>query len=131
MKTSRSGQREKILQLFAAARGNWVPLPQIQECAAQYNARIFELRRLGFRIANRTKDTDGVRHSWFRLESEPVQPVVARPDSPALISERASEDEDRRAKARGWLSVARGQQELTRGLLFREPVRYVDPEEPR
>jgi hypothetical protein len=26
--------------------------------------------RLGFRIANRTKDVNGTRHSWFRLESD-------------------------------------------------------------
>ena len=36
--------------------------------AAQYNARIIELRRLGFNIQNRTEVQDGVRHSWYRLE---------------------------------------------------------------
>src|SRR4051794_1515634 len=60
-------QRDKILALLVQARGAWVPLPQITECAAQYNARIFELRRLGFAIHNRTEFQDGVRHSWFRL----------------------------------------------------------------
>src|SRR5450755_1642505 len=70
--TSRASQRERILELLSAARGNWVSLPKITECAAQYNARIFELRRLGFRITNRTREINGDRHSWFRLESIPV-----------------------------------------------------------
>jgi biotin operon repressor len=70
--TSRASQRERILELLSAARGNWVSLPKITECAAQYNARIFELRRLGYRITNRTREVDGERHSWFRLESPPA-----------------------------------------------------------
>ena len=70
--TSRASQRERILELLSAARGKWVSLPKITECAAQYNARIFELRRLGYRITNRTREVDGERHSWFRLESSPA-----------------------------------------------------------
>jgi hypothetical protein len=77
MKDSRSGQRAKILDLLISARGDWVSLPRIMDCAAQYNARIFELRRLGFRITNRTQDVKGSRHSWFRLESGP--PAVQTP----------------------------------------------------
>jgi hypothetical protein len=69
---SRSTQRSQILNLLVAARGDWVPLPKVQACAAQYNARVFELRRLGYRITNRTREVDGRRHSWFRLESLPV-----------------------------------------------------------
>lgn len=60
-------QREKILALLAKARGQWIPLPQLMACAAQYNSRIFELRRLGFDIENKTETIDGERHSWFRL----------------------------------------------------------------
>lgn len=71
MKDSRATQRGRILELLIAARGEWVPLPKIAACAAQYNARIFELRRLGFRIQNRTSDTERTtgcpRHSWYRL----------------------------------------------------------------
>ena len=70
--SSRATQRGEILGLLIAARGDWVPLPKITECAAQYNARIFELRRLGFRITNRTREVSGQRHSWFRLESSPA-----------------------------------------------------------
>jgi hypothetical protein len=61
-------QRNKILEVLSSAQGEWVPLPRISDCAAQYNARIYELRRLGFRIVNRTEEVAGVRHSCFRLE---------------------------------------------------------------
>ena len=70
---SSSTQRERIFNLLICAQGDWVPLLEIAACAAQYNARIFELRRFGFRIENRTKEIDGARHSWFRLVSSPAQ----------------------------------------------------------
>lgn len=56
-----------ILRLLIDARGAWVSLPEIMACAAQYNARIFSLRRMGFNVENRTETVNGVRHSWFRL----------------------------------------------------------------
>jgi hypothetical protein len=68
---TRASQRSKILGLLVSARGDWVPLPKIVELASQYNARLYELRRLGFRIANKMREVDGVRRSWFRLESTP------------------------------------------------------------
>lgn len=68
MKSARDNQRQRILELLTDARGAWVPLPEIARCAAQYNARIFELRRQGFTITNRTADVGGERHSWFRLD---------------------------------------------------------------
>lgn len=70
--SSHASQCGRILGVLRAARGAWVPLPKIVECAAQYNARIFELRRVGYRITNRTREVDGERHSWFRLESPPA-----------------------------------------------------------
>lgn len=70
--SARAGQCGRILGVLRAARGAWVPLPKIVECAAQYNARIFELRRVGYLITNRTREVDGERHSWFRLESPPA-----------------------------------------------------------
>jgi hypothetical protein len=62
-------QRARILRLLTDAHGDWVPLPRIMACAAQYNARLFELRRSGFVIENRTETdrTTGERRSWFRL----------------------------------------------------------------
>jgi hypothetical protein len=69
---SRATQRSQILSVLIAARGDWVSLPRITVCAAQYNTRIFELRRLGFRITNQIREVNGQRHSWFRLESQPL-----------------------------------------------------------
>jgi hypothetical protein len=66
--STKQTQRAAILNLLISARGGWVPLPKITDCAAQYNARIFELRNLGFQIKNRTEVVEGARHSWFRLE---------------------------------------------------------------
>jgi Helix-turn-helix domain len=61
-------QSERILKLLRSARGAWIPLPEILALGvAQYNARIFELRKRGLNIQNRTETVDGVRHSWFRL----------------------------------------------------------------
>lgn len=62
-------QRAAILRLLIAARGGWVPLPEIMAYAAQYNARVFELRRLGFHIENKTEHVNSACHSWFRLVS--------------------------------------------------------------
>lgn len=80
------GQRGKIMELLKAADGSWVSLPEIMDCAAQYNARIFELRRLGFRIENRTKEIAGVRHSWFRLVTEPKRTTLnVKPDLLSVV----------------------------------------------
>jgi hypothetical protein len=62
-------QRARILCLLIAARDGSVSLPDIMACAAQYNARVLELRRLGFVIENKTERVNGARHSWFRLVS--------------------------------------------------------------
>src|SRR5258707_14623760 len=69
---SANTQRARILRLLVQARGAWVPLPEIMACAAQYNARILELRRRGFNIENRTERVAGARHSWFRLIAAPT-----------------------------------------------------------
>jgi hypothetical protein len=77
---NRKTQRDAILGLLLSARGGWVELPEIMRLAAQYGARIFELRRLGFHIENRIRDVDGTRHSWFRLvpseQAKAVRPEV-------------------------------------------------------
>jgi hypothetical protein len=65
-------QRARILGILVAARGQWVPLPDILVLGiAQYGARILELRRLGFNIENKTERLAGARRSWFRLASSP------------------------------------------------------------
>lgn len=86
MSSDHHTQRGRILRLLLEARGDWVPLPAIVALAAQYSARIFELRRRGFRIENRTQKVGDSRHSWFRLELGPKpglgvsdRPVESRP----------------------------------------------------
>jgi hypothetical protein len=58
-------QRDKLLAALSLRAPEWVPLPQILELGiAQYNARILELRRQGFRIENRR---DSEQKTFFRL----------------------------------------------------------------
>jgi hypothetical protein len=69
-------QRGQILAVLREASGAWVPLPRILELGiAQYNARIFELRRAGFAIENQTEAVRGERHSCFRLVLTPAVPA--------------------------------------------------------
>lgn len=68
---ARANQRSRILGLLIAARGDWVSLLSIKAEACQYNARILELRRLGFQIENKIREIDGVRMSWFRIDAAP------------------------------------------------------------
>ena len=71
-------QRARILRLLIDARGAWVPLPEIMACAAQYNARILELRRAGFNIPKpRVETINGQKHTWYRLLSSPVAAPVS------------------------------------------------------
>jgi hypothetical protein len=111
MKESRATQRGQILELLISVRGDWVPLPKMTECAAQYNARIFEPRGLGLRVENRTKEIARVRHRSFSLVTGLAQPTRR------VLS-------DRIAKAREWLSVARGETQPSpvgsTGSLFRD-----------
>jgi hypothetical protein len=65
----------RILGRLIAAHGAEVPLYEISSLAAQYNARIWSLRKMGFVIENRTQEIDGVRHSFFRLVSSPAQAI--------------------------------------------------------
>ncbi len=63
-----STQQQKVLALLEANKDEWVPLPSIMALGiAQYNARIYELRKLGKRILNKTKEINGIKHSWFCL----------------------------------------------------------------
>jgi hypothetical protein len=64
-------QKEEILELLRSRKGQWVPLPELLSIAAQYGARVMELRRAGFDIANKTERVGRMTHSWFMLVSEP------------------------------------------------------------
>lgn len=79
---TRASQRSKILGLLVSARGDWVSLVEVKECAAQYNSRIYDLRRLGFRIENKIREIEGKRLSWFRLLSAPGQAKSLNPTGP-------------------------------------------------
>ena len=95
---SSSSQHGRILRLLIEARGGWVPSPEIAACAQQYNSRLFDLRRLGFRIENRVEEVNGTRLSWFRLISGPVQvepstaPAAERVDNPQPIPQIVKSD---------------------------------------
>jgi hypothetical protein len=67
-------QRGEILAILIKARGHRVGLPQLLSCAAQYNSRIFELRKMGFRIVNERERVNGQTRTWFRLISGPTLP---------------------------------------------------------
>jgi hypothetical protein len=68
-------QGEKLLRLLEENVGHWVDLPRILELRiAQYSARVFELRRKGYRIENRVLHSNGgVRSSFRLLPPQPAQ----------------------------------------------------------
>jgi len=79
LSATKKTQRNNILAKLIAAKGKEVPLPEIASCAAQYQSRLFELRRMGYRIpAPRMETVNGQRRTWYRLECGPhsVRPVV-------------------------------------------------------
>jgi len=84
MNSERHNQGARLLRLFLDSHGAWIPLPEILKLGiAQFGARIFELRRLGFQIENEThRDDSGVIHSRYRLvRSEPERAPTADADS--------------------------------------------------
>ena len=90
-------QRAPILRLLIDARGAWVPAPKIAACAMQYNARLYELRRLSFCIENRLEanEQSAVRQSWFRLVKEPSVATAKpspEPDEPSRFKKKHRED---------------------------------------
>jgi hypothetical protein len=74
-------QPQHILDLLMAAEGAEVPLADIMVCAAQYNYCIHALRKRGYKIINRWEMRDGVKHSWYRLESSPADLTPRTPES--------------------------------------------------
>lgn len=85
----RETQRDRLLRYFKERRGEWIPLPEILALGiAQYSARIFELRRDGFRIENRTEHRDGRVLSWFRLAvPKGQQALFPEAERPAELAE--------------------------------------------
>jgi hypothetical protein len=65
---SRGTQRDRILGLFQSRPGQWIGLPEILALGfAQFGARIYELRREGYTIENKTEHRDGKTLSWYRF----------------------------------------------------------------
>jgi hypothetical protein len=65
-------QRANILGKLIEAKVGRVSLLEILACAAQYDSRIHELRKMGFSIVNEREHIDGQLHTWFRLVSGPT-----------------------------------------------------------
>jgi hypothetical protein len=69
---NRNTQCDRFLGLLIKARGGRVSLPAILALGiAQYNARVHELRRMGFAIVNERERVNGQLRTWFRLISGP------------------------------------------------------------
>lgn len=77
--TNHAAQQERILRVLKAARGQWVPLPEImkppdgQGSIGQYNSRIWDLRQVGHQIENMKERVGKETHSWYRLITEGQQ----------------------------------------------------------
>lgn len=67
-------QEYEIGMLFKRRPREWIPLPEIMRHAAQYNARIHELRTRKddpMNIENNKTKINGQWHSWYRYMPEP------------------------------------------------------------
>ncbi len=74
--SQKSTQRDRMLALLRGGAGSWVPLPDILRLGiAQYNARIYELRRLGHCIESKQEGDQ----SWFRLTKPSAS--IAKPSN--------------------------------------------------
>lgn len=62
-------QEQKILKVLEAKINNWVPLTDILKLwVAQYNARIWGLRKKGYTIENKIEiQKNKKRHTFFKL----------------------------------------------------------------
>jgi hypothetical protein len=60
-------QAAKILAILRTADGNWVSALELARVSLQYSARIFELRRLGHEIENKTVMSGRRKYGYFRL----------------------------------------------------------------
>lgn len=66
-------QRERLLEFFEERPNKWVRLPEITGLGiAQYNARIFDLRKAGYDISNIWKMIKGTKHSWYKYTPKEV-----------------------------------------------------------
>jgi hypothetical protein len=64
----RKTQRQQVLDSLLAADDGEVSSVVLSRISLQYNARIKELRSLGFRIVSRTERKSGNVYGFFRLQ---------------------------------------------------------------
>ncbi len=60
-------QEERILNLLLESWPGWVSALALSKLSLQYSARVFALRRKGWRIENKVETRNGVKHGSFRL----------------------------------------------------------------
>jgi hypothetical protein len=69
---SHKSQSERLLALLRSYGDFWCPLPEIMKLGiACHTKRVSELRDRGFDILCDTSWVEGVRHSRYKLVSEP------------------------------------------------------------
>lgn len=75
-------QRANILRVFEDAQSRWVPSPLSAALAQQYNAGVFELRRSGLVVENKTQtdEATGERRFCFRLIRQSLPAPTRRCD---------------------------------------------------
>ena len=67
----RTTQADRVLALLRSAEGAWVPLPELLALGiAQYNARIFDLRRAGHDIECKQVQQGRTKHTFYRLKGQ-------------------------------------------------------------
>lgn len=70
----RTTQACRLRTMFVTRPKEWIGLPEILQMGiAQYNARIFDLRKSGMTILNRTETVCGEVRSWFMYEPKEKQ----------------------------------------------------------
>ena len=73
-------QEARILAVLESRGSLWTPAPELARISLQYAARIFTLRRRGFRIENKIELSRGsVKHGFYRLHQAPL---ITRNDTP-------------------------------------------------
>ncbi len=71
-----TGQKADILRALSEGRGNWVPAYKLASIALQYNARVKELRDVGYVIKNKTERVGRQVHGSFCLVSCPGEQAL-------------------------------------------------------
>jgi hypothetical protein len=103
-------QAARILKLLQSTDG-WVDAPTLARISLQYSARVFELRRQGWRILNHVQtNSSGIKCGQFRLVKEyPAVPHSVRDGGQIFTKNQALTSQP--------------------ALLNPEPLTWRDPEE--